>query len=224
MRTSTKAARPGRPQEASLDTSILGAALKELAEVGYERVSVEAVARRARTAKTSVYRRWPSKDALVLAAVAHVVRAAGAPDTDTGSLRSDLLAHARHLGAMLTPERVAVFAGLLLAIRSNDALAAMLHDELVHGEILALTRIVDRAVTRGELPRRPLPTARLYVLPGVVFTRLFVLDQPLDDRFAEQLIDDVLLPLLRTPKDQDTAARLPRSDSRPPKRSPHHRR
>jgi AcrR family transcriptional regulator len=171
-----------------------------------------------------VYRRWPSKDALVLAALAHFVRAAGAPDTDTGSLRSDLLAHARHLGGMLTRERVAVFAGLLLAIRSNDALAAMLHDELVHGEILALTRIVERAVARGELPQRPLPAARLYVLPGVVFTRLFVLDQPLDDRFAEQLIDDVLLPLLRTPPGPDTAARRPRSDSRTPKRSPHHRR
>jgi AcrR family transcriptional regulator len=192
---------PGRPQDSALDAAILKATLRLLGEVGYEGLSIEEVARRAGTAKTSVYRRWPTKDALTLVAVQHYVRGLAhrsgpEPSADAGSLRADLLAHARGLAAVLTRERAAVFAGLLLAIRSNPALGTMLRQELVDTEIAVVTRIVERAIARGEIAAGKPSPLLMHVLPGVLFTRLFILDRPLDDRFIAELIDDVLVPLI----------------------------
>src|SRR5690606_26037649 len=127
---------PGRPPDAALDAAILQATLALLAETGYERLSVEAVARRAGTAKTSVYRRWPTKEALVLAALrAYLDRPASAGSRRAGgSLRADLLGHARQLAALLTRERAAVVAGLLLAMRTSPDLAAAVRAQLVEHE------------------------------------------------------------------------------------------
>src|SRR5690606_23226984 len=125
---------------------------------GYERLSVEAVARRAGTAKTSVYRRWPTKEALVLAALrAYRDRPAAAGSRRAGgSLRADLLGHARQLAALLTRERAAVVAGLLLAMRTSPDLAAAVRAQLVEHERSAMRDILERAARRGELdPARP---------------------------------------------------------------------
>lgn len=193
---------PGRPQDELLDAAILGAALKLVAEVGYERMSIEEVARRASTAKTSVYRRWPTKEALVLAAVRFYLREPSrqkpeAAAHDTGSLRGDLLAHAVSLAALLTRERVSVFAGLLLAMRTQPELAETVRGQLIQFETSAVASILQRAATRGELGAdRPVNVLAL-VLPSVLFTRLLVLDEPLDDAFLTRLVDQVLVPVLR---------------------------
>jgi AcrR family transcriptional regulator len=190
---------PGRPMDVALHDAILDAALAELAEAGFEGLSVERVARRAAAAKTSVYRRWPTKEALTLAAVRHFIRSIPGPPAAQGrsalTFRRELLAHARHLASVLTRERVAVLAGLLLAMRSRRELATVLQEEFVRGEVRALTDLARRAAARGEVAGRPPTAAVLHVLPGVLLTRLFVLDQPLDDAFLQQLVDDVLIPL-----------------------------
>ncbi len=80
---------PGRPRSAQIDQAILAAALHELTGVGYEAMSVEGIAARAHVGKTTIYRRWPSKEALVLAAIQGMQ--AEAPIIDTGNLRADLV-------------------------------------------------------------------------------------------------------------------------------------
>lgn len=185
-----------------LDAAILGAALKLVAEVGYERMSIEEVARRAATAKTSVYRRWPTKEAMVLAAVRFYIRdpsgrKARAAADDTGSLRGDLLAHAKRLAALLTRERVSILAGLLLAMRTQPELAETVRGQLIQLEGDAVTSILERAARRGERAvRRPEATVAM-VLPSVLFTRMLVLDAPLDDAFLARLVDEVIVPAFR---------------------------
>lgn len=191
---------PGRPKNASLDGRILQATLRLLADTGYEGLSIEEVARRAGTAKTSIYRRWPTKDALTLAAVRHFLRhhdsGAVTGDDDTGSLRADLLARASRLATLLTPERIGVFAGLLLAIRTNPALAELVRAELVQREVSAIEPILKRAVARGDIANAVRPVLLPHVLPSLIFTRVLVLDRPADPAFVRHAIDELLLPLL----------------------------
>lgn len=194
--------RPGRPPEIGLDEQILEATLALLAEVGYEGLRVEQVARRARTAKTSVYRRWPDRDALTVAAVRYYLEGSGdgvrrRTRAGTGTLRGDLLAHAEELVRMLTRERIGVLAGLLLAIRTRPDLAEMVRASLVQHEVSAMSRILEEAVARDELDASPRSPLVAHILPAVLFTRLFVLDQPPDQRFLCELVDELLLPLLR---------------------------
>jgi AcrR family transcriptional regulator len=194
----TKAS-PGRPQDQMLDAAILGAALKLVAEVGYERMSIEEVARRASTAKTSIYRRWPTKEAMVLAAVRFYIRDpshldARAAADDTGSLRGDLLAHGKRLATLLTRERVSILAGLLLAMRTQPELAETVKRQLVELEGSAVASILERAGRRGERASARPAGILAMVLPSVLFTRMLVLDAPLDDAFLARLVDEVLVP------------------------------
>jgi AcrR family transcriptional regulator len=169
--------RSGRPQDAGLDETIVKAALNTLADVGFERLSIEEVARRAGTAKTSIYRRWPTKDALVIDAVRQylsgIAQSLNGPRANT--LRADLIAHVERLTTVLSRERLRVLAGLLLAIRSNRELAAMIRAALVQTDFSPVF---------------------FHLVPGVLFTRLFVLDEPMDGALVTQFVDEVLLPLV----------------------------
>jgi AcrR family transcriptional regulator len=198
-RRPTATAPPGRPFDESLTPAILAAALAELARTGFEALSLERVARRAGTAKTSLYRRWPSRDALVVDALRTFLEArglAGAAARDEGSLRRDLIAHARRLTALLSPERAAVLAGLLLAIRTRPELAALVRALLVQEEQRAMDAILARAAGRGELAPPDVPVPVRQVLPSMILTRLLVGGGPADDAALAAIVDEVLLPLL----------------------------
>ena len=201
----------GRPPDEALTPAILRAALQELARVGFEAISIEQVARRAGAAKTSIYRRWPTKDALVVEALRFYLRdvagAESAAQADTGSLRGDLLAHALRLARLLTRERIAVLAGLLLAIRTRPELGALVRAELVQTEMAAATAIVERATARGENVADRLPSLARQVLPSVLFTRSFVVGAPVSDAFVTELVDDVLLPLFQSSRARATGKR-----------------
>ena len=206
--------RAGRPQNTGLDEQILGAALGVLAEVGYEGLRVEQVARRAGTAKTSVYRRWRDRDALTVAAVRFYLDGSAegarrAAPAATGTLRGDLLAHAEDLARLLSGERIGVFAGLLLAIRTKPELAELVRSTVVQHEVGAMSSILQRAVARGELDDAPRSPLIGHVLPAVLFTRMLVLGQPSDRGFLGQVVDELLLPLLR-PRRSSAAGRRAR--------------
>ncbi len=194
--------RPGRPLDASVEDAILRATLRLLGEAGYEGLRIEEVARRAGAGKTSIYRRWATRDELILAAVRHFLvdattRASKAGPVGPASLRDDLLAQARRLAAVLTPERAGIVAGLLLAMRSHPELAAMVKQSLVAGEGGAMAGVLERAVSRGERRSSRVPGTVLQVLPGVLLLQVLVLGQQSDERALARLIDDVMLPLLQ---------------------------
>jgi AcrR family transcriptional regulator len=195
MATTTRR-RPGRPSDEALTPQILRAALEELATSGFEALSVEQVARRAGTAKTSLYRRWPSKDDLIVDALRTFVSGTGLVDAalaDRGSLREDLLAHARQLVAALTPSRVAVLSGLLLALRTRPALADLVRGTLVGAEGRAMQAIAERAARRGEIDPDRVPRIAGHVPASMIFMRLFVAGTPFTDPDIVEIVDDVVL-------------------------------
>ncbi|TMK61041.1 MAG: TetR/AcrR family transcriptional regulator, partial [Actinobacteria bacterium] len=104
---------PGRPRDASRDRAILAAALQILQEEGYRGLTIDGVAARAGVGRPTIYRRWPSKPALVVAALVEAAELA-LPVRDTGSLRGDLIAvQRRQVALMNSPESRRVTAGLV---------------------------------------------------------------------------------------------------------------
>lgn len=204
MRTAERDGRytRGKPRE----RAILSAVISLLGETGYEAMTMDAVAARARASKTTIYRRWPGKAELVRAAVdAHITsRVPGAHDSgadgsdtqDTGSLRGDLLAVMNAMPGHLTPEFMAMMSGLVHAMRADPELAASLRSMFDHDSVAE--QIIGRAVRRGELPA---PAAgRLTglvheVIEAQVFRQLMTASS-LGGDFPGHVVDDIVLPLL----------------------------
>lgn len=190
------ASRIGRPFDHSGDAQILSITLGLLAETDYEHVTLDAVARRAGRAKTTLYRRWPTKMDLVLAAIL----AAGPPPEaqrlpDAGSLRADLLAvvDSKWLGG---PEpRMAVFQGLSSAARSSPRLADAVRTTVTEPYAQVYAALLHRAVERGELPAAMADRIALVaeVMPAMSNHRLGA-DRPTGRDFYVAVVDDIVLP------------------------------
>jgi AcrR family transcriptional regulator len=169
--------------------AILDAVLALLAEVGYERMSVDAVAARARASKATIYRRWPGKPAMVKAALDRLDTGRLPPPPDTGSLRGDLLAVMRALAALATPEHVALTAGLAAAMRTNPELAAALQAHVDEPDQQPFRPVVLRAAARGWGVADPAVVDE--VAEALVIRRL-QLGLALDEAFHVHVVDHVL--------------------------------
>ena len=179
---------------ATRDEALRQAALELVAEIGYDRLTIDAVAARVKASKATVYRRWTSKaelvaDAFACSAFAHV------EPPDTGNLRSDLLALAEQIWLTNEPvPRSAVMAGMLSAMLANPELRDALQTETAPPAMA--TAIVERAVARGDIPApRELETI-LAVIPGMCMFRLLKTGVTPDRRFFESVLDAVILPAL----------------------------
>jgi AcrR family transcriptional regulator len=184
---------------ATRETAILQAALELLAESGYDQLTIDAVAARARCSKATIYRRWPGKAALVITAVR---RHAGQPAIaapDTGSLRSDLLAALQVMRSSLSGQDAAVILGLLTAMHRDPELAGALREQVLDAKREVFGVVVARAAARGDVPALADGALLAEVSSAVLFSRLLVTGEPLDDAFAEHLVDAVLLPALGRP-------------------------
>lgn len=167
-------------------TAVLEATYRLLAEVGYERLSIEEVARRAGVHKTTVYRRWPTKAELVLD-TARASSAENIPVPDTGTLHGDLRQLARGVVSNIgsDPGSQTTFAIVAAAAASADLTSSM---HTFWAERLALTTpIVDRAIERGELP--PSTDANLIIetLIGPMWVRLLLTGETIDDDLADRV-------------------------------------
>ncbi len=188
--------RPGG-RSARVRASVLLATLQELTETGYTALSLESIARRAGVNKTSVYRRWGTRDTLVLDAV--LQRASQrVPIPDTGSVRGDLLELAREIIANnSTPETQAVIRAFVAEAPRQSALAAG-GREFWAARFTADRQIIQRAIDRGELPPATDPDLIIEALLGPLYLRLLITRQPLDTTYAERLVDLLLAGLRPT--------------------------
>ncbi|PKY74463.1 TetR family transcriptional regulator [Actinomyces oris] len=198
---------PGRPVDAALGPAIMLAVRDLLAESGYAALTTAAVARRAGVSTATLYRRWPTKRELVLAATRRMIETGAADETsgsgasvtedfDTGSLQSDLRAFIAHKNRSLSGATGQAVLSLLGELPQDQELK-----ELLLGELLAATRshleqIRDQALARGEgaVDLDPHAGARLVlgaVLAGIAFTAGDDETEPLSD--VEQ---DLLLRVL----------------------------
>ena len=168
--------------------------LELLQENGYERLTIDAVAATAKASKATVYRRWPSKAELVLAAFTEGVRqVAVAPET--GSLRGDLLAlgiticeqagrHASTIGAVL-PE-----------LTRNPALSDAMQREFIDQRRAVIQYVLRQAVGRGEIDAAVISDEIWDVLPGYLVFRHMIPGRPPTEATVTALVDEVLLPSL----------------------------
>jgi AcrR family transcriptional regulator len=184
----------------ALDGEIVAAAAALLAEVGYDAMSMDAVAARAGVGKATIYRRWSGKAPLVL----DTVRARGFPlgdPPDTGDLRADLLALFLDLGSRLDEQSLGHLTGVLVAMRSHPELGDAVKEQIVASWARSARDIVDRAAARGAIAARPDATFDLFATigPSIVAMRYFMDDGPIDAPFLAQLVDEILLPILMRP-------------------------
>jgi AcrR family transcriptional regulator len=185
-----------RRRGAELEQAILDAAWAELNDVGYAALTIEAVAARAGTSKPVLYRRWPSRAELVLAAWARQRPQRPAPK-DTGSLRGDLVYMfgriAQRAGGMMSE----MIAGVMGEVFRHPEVAAILRDRLRRSPLSDwITTIVERAVERGELPPITVPDRAARLPVELVRDRTMFDEESMSGEAIEELVDDVYLPLL----------------------------
>jgi AcrR family transcriptional regulator len=182
--------RPGG-RSARVRAAAIAATLAELAESGYAALSLERIARRAGVNMTSLYRRWGSRERLVLEAMLEQVgRHVSVPDT--GSLRDDLLALAVTAAANSARPEVAAMARAVAAQAPHDPeLAAA--NEAFWAERLALdAEIVERAIERGEIDAATEPTQVIESVLGPIHLRLLLTGRPVNRSFLERTVDTVV--------------------------------
>lgn len=153
--------KPGRPRSAQADQAILRATLEELAEVGFDALSIEAVAARAGVGKTTIYRRWPSKTELVLEAIK--VIHTEVPVIDTGNFRDDVLTMLRGAFSINAPLVEELVVKLMGEVKSNPEVFRVFMEHHVTPRFQAIMQMIERAKARGEL-RQDVDTALIMSL------------------------------------------------------------
>lgn len=183
--------RRGRPRSAGVDEALLDATLVLAGEVGISGMSMDELAHRAGVSKATIYRRWPSKEALVLDAFAHAIRPFDS--VDTGSLRGDLDIYLGELrGRMQSGSTSDVLPDLISASVRDAGLRCSL-DEWVHHRRQPLITILGRAVQRGELAVDTDIDVLIDAIVGAFMYRRLLSHAPLDDDFIERLLRTVAL-------------------------------
>jgi AcrR family transcriptional regulator len=182
--------RPGG-RTARTRAAVLDATLSELAERGWDQVSVETIASRAGVHKTTVYRRWGGKDRLVAEALeAAAERRIQVPDS--GDVDRDLRALARAVLAILTSRDGAATVRALVAGAQSSPEVGQVVRRFWAARLAHVGPIVDRAVTRGQLPRGTDPDELLRYLAAPLFHRLLVTAEPLTPAAADHAAAVVL--------------------------------
>ena len=193
-----KAAPPTRRRGSTLEAALLQAAWDELTEAGYAAFTMEGVAARARTSRAVLYRRWPNRPQLVVAALWAHMRSTPFEPPDTGSLREDLLALLRHMSA-----GVGEVTGVLSFLIANSFTEAGVSPAVLRERALAeisvsgTAQVIDRAIARGEIdPARLSP--RIRSLPvDLVRHDVIMTQQPVPDATLVEIVDRIFLPLVR---------------------------
>lgn len=182
-----------RPRvEGDREQEILDATLEVLADLGYDRLTMDSVATAARASKATLYRRWSSKASLVIDALASQKAPMTIPDT--GSLRDDLTQTFCGHGGLTDQRQTAVFASVITAIsRDSEFAEAFRRDFIAPKAAIGLT-IFQRAQARGEIGPEVDIDLLAPALAGIVLHRLFLMgEQPTPDLIT-RVVDQIILP------------------------------
>jgi AcrR family transcriptional regulator len=181
-----------------ITVAIRNAVMNELAEVGYGRLSIEAVARRAGVGKTAIYRRWGNKLEMVLEIVSDVAgRSVPLPDTGTfaGDLQLIMMIVRRALQHRIASQ---IIPDLMAEAARNPQIAETLQKALQTHQLAVGDKLVGQAVARGELPEGTDPQVAVDLILGPLYWRLAVSRTPIDDDYLEKLITAVTAGLRTT--------------------------
>lgn len=197
------ARRPPRRLDASRDVAIFRAALDGLTDVGYDRLTMDEIASRAHASKATLYRRWPSKAALVIDAIV-AQREAGGPIQlpDTGSLKGDIDAIVAALPERdsHTGQQYALLLGLVNAASHDQALQDAFSANVLGRPRRLIRQLLERAVSRGEIPAGRDLDLIADTLIGLNMLRMAE-GKPIDREHVTHILRDVVYPLAITQPD-----------------------
>lgn len=179
------------------ETELLDVTLQLLQEHGYDRLTLDAVAATARASKATVYRRWPTKAELVLAAFIEGVRQAAVPP-DTGTLRGDLL----QLGEVICQQarqHAGTIRAVLVEVSRNAALNDVMQHQFIDQRKALINDVLRQAVDRGEIDDAAIISELWDLLPGYLIFRSIIPSRPPTRRTVQALVDDVIIPSLTRP-------------------------
>ncbi len=179
-----------------LEAALLEAAWQELVEVGFARLTMESVATRAKTGVAVLYRRWPNKDDLVLAAIRHYGAMYPVDVPDTGSLRGDMIALlAEFSNARISFAAIisAAFSGLLA---STGLTPAEVREKVIADRPLSSEQIFTRAHERGEIDLDSLSPAVLAMPFDLMRHDMLMTYKPITEARVLAIVDDLFLPLV----------------------------
>ncbi|GAA4110553.1 TetR/AcrR family transcriptional regulator [Nocardioides fonticola] len=187
-----------RPRvEGDREQEIFEATLEVLAEAGYDRLTMDAVAAAAKASKATLYRRWRSKADLVVAALQHH-KGSHLMLSPTGTLRGDLIDLFCGPAGPLAARQVDFFASVVTALHRDPEFATRFRAQVLAPKIAASRAIYERAVARGEIRDDVDLDLVAPMLAGVVLHRVLVLGEPPTRELVERVIDQLVLPAVRT--------------------------
>jgi len=180
----------GRPRSTEVDETVLAATLDLAREVGITKMSMDELAERARVSKATIYRRWPSKELLVLDALRSGIRPLD--DLDTNSLAGDLDAYLSELVVRARKGRMADVLPHLIEVACHDEGIRSSLDDYIASRRQPLRRILTRAIDRGELAADVDVEVVIDALVGPFMYRQLLSRHPIDDDFVRRLLAVVL--------------------------------
>jgi AcrR family transcriptional regulator len=177
-------------------SSVLTAALELLAEGGYAALSFEGVAQRAGVHKTTLYRRWGTKENLMLYALLEQGRER-VPIPDTGSLRDDLIAYGDAVVASIAAPETEALVRALVSVGDPDSPLAEASRRFWRARLELAGEIVQRAIARGELPAETDAAVIVEAILGPIYFRLLMSREPPDAGFVRDLAELISAPRAR---------------------------
>jgi AcrR family transcriptional regulator len=190
-RAEVETRRRGRPRSAEADDAILSAAFAVFAECGFDGMTVEGVAARAAVGKGTIYRRYPNKLDLLIAASTYFAQERE-PAPNTGTIAGDLRVLIDRLIVVFTSSPVGNALPMMIAARTRLPELAAAHDDITARKRERNRAIIRRAIEAGQLRPDADPELVIDAYVSPVLYRFLVTDFPLDDTFAANVVDTVM--------------------------------
>jgi AcrR family transcriptional regulator len=189
--------RGGRPRDPSRDGVIRAAILRLLADVGYGALTMDAVAAEAGVGKATIYRRWRTKQDLVVDTISDLNRAEATPP-NTGSLEGDLRQMLRQMVGVINGPTGAATLSLLSTVPHQPALAAAFRNGPLAVWRHSFEQIWARAEERRDVPAGMAGSVFSEATTALLVQRWLLTGEPVDEAYADEVLDTVIMPLVRT--------------------------
>jgi AcrR family transcriptional regulator len=192
---------PGRRRGDDLERAIFDAALEELAEVGYANLRMEAVAARAKAGKASLYKRWPDRAHLIRAAARYKATAVEPTFAPTGDLRGDLHRVMRFIADFQGGpfgEAIRGWIGELGTSPEDEAVAEELRNRIEQPRIRIFAKILEHGIEQGTVRPEAIRPRVVNLAPALLTHYFLTRGHPAPDAVIEEILDQIVLPLVET--------------------------
>jgi AcrR family transcriptional regulator len=183
----------GHPLDASRDDAIRDAALDLLSEIGYDRLTMDAVAARAHASKATIYKRWQGKAALIVDALN--CSKGSMLDPDTGSLTGDFAALSHASCSQESRSNSQIMLGLITALAHDAELRDVVRERMIEPRTTIIRQIFERAVARGEVSTERNLDLLTTLFPALMIQQVLITGELPNQDFSDRVINDVILPL-----------------------------